>query len=257
MIQNMTKNICLSITVMVLTGVVFFGTAATALAAKGVIQGIGTGGAGSIVVSDLGITDVGTLPTSTWYFLKEWRRGLERLFTFGSVKKAELELHITNEKAAEVLTIQEEEPDDVETLAKAMGNYADATERLEARLAKLTDTSENPNVAALLEKLNEQTLKHAVLFNQLAERYIGDPDFDLVTNTVKDAQEKIENTINAASEKEKNIKEKAAEQIERAEASVKELESELAEFAINEPGVPNEKTGPIRIDSPDTEVPPS
>ena len=125
--------------------------------------------------ADLGITDVGTLPTSTWYFFKEWGRGLERFFTFNQVKKAELELRITNEKAAEALAVQTAKPDDAGALTTALENYTKAAERLEARLVKVKETSENPNIAELLERLNDQTLKHALLFNQLAQRWDTDP----------------------------------------------------------------------------------
>lgn len=260
----MKKCLYLSITVMALAGVVFLGTAATALGAKGIIktQGSGTGSGSGMTVTELGVENPGTLPTSPFYFLKEWGRGLERLFTFNSVKKAELELRITNEKAAEALKVQETKPDDAEALTIALENYTGAGERLQARLAKLKETSENPNVEKLLEKLAEQTLKHAILLNQLAERwntdpYVedaarnqiqGDPDFDLIANAVKDAQGKIQDIVLAAAQKEKNIEQKAAEEIKRAEAAISKLESELAQFAINEPGVSNEKTGPIRLD---------
>ena len=183
--------------------------------------------------SDLGITDVGTLPSSRWYFFKEWGRGFERFFTFNSLKKAELELRITNEKAAEALKVQQDNPVDAPELTTAIKNYTSAAERLQARFTKLKETSENPNVAKLLEKLDEQTLKHADLLNQLAERYIGDPDFDLIANAVKDAQGKIQDVIRAAAQKEKNIEQKAKEQIKRAEAVIGELESELARISTN------------------------
>lgn len=241
---------------MALAGVIFLGTAATALAAKGIIktQGSGTGSGSGITVTELGVENPGTLPTSPFYFLKEWGRGLERLFTFNSVKKAELELRITNEKAAEALKVQETRPDDAEALAIAIESYTKAEQRLQTRLAKLKETSENPQVAKLLEKLDGQTLKHADLLNQLAERWntdpyaentmrnhgIGDPDFDLIANAVKDAQGKIQDIVLAAAQKDKNIEQKAAEQIKRAEDTVGKLKDEYgiepAGIAIDEPG---------------------
>ena len=56
----------------------------------------------SITASGLGVDTVGTLPTSPFYFLKQWGRGFTRLFTFGSIAKAQLELNITNQIAAEL-----------------------------------------------------------------------------------------------------------------------------------------------------------
>ena len=79
----MTKYLYFSIVIMVLAGVVCLGTVATVLAAKGVIKNSGSGGSGSgITVTELGVENPGTLPTSRFYFLKEWGRGLARLFYF-------------------------------------------------------------------------------------------------------------------------------------------------------------------------------
>ena len=231
----------------------------------------------TIKATDLGIENPGILPTSYFYFFKEWRRGITRLFTFKKISKAELELKITNEKAAEMFKVQETKPDSMKAFTAALENYAKATERLQARLLKLEETSENPNVAKLLLKLNEQTLKHAVLLNQITERWSTDP---YVENTsvvnprgVKDnylqgavdiVQKKIQEIVVTATEKEKDIKEKATEEITHAEIAIGELESTLAEFSINKFDVSNnraintkgtgavartEKTGPIRIDS--------
>ena len=62
-----------------------------------------------ITNADLGIADPGLLPTSPFYFLKEWRRGVQRIFTFNAVNKAELELKFANEKAAEAQEVAKTE----------------------------------------------------------------------------------------------------------------------------------------------------
>lgn len=208
----------------------------------------------TITPADLGVNDVGVLPSSKWYFLKEFSRSISRFFTFTAVGKAELEMEIANEKAAEALSVQEESPDDQDALLSAIENYTDAGERLRARLSGLNKvTDENPKVEKLLLKLDEHTLKHAVLLNQLAERWNTDPyveDANVVNpkatrdnhlqGAVDIAQKKIQEVVDIGVQKETNIEEKAAAQIDRAETAIKELESALAEFA---------KTGPIRIDS--------
>lgn len=200
----------------------------------------------NVTTADLGVSNPGLLPTNPFYFLKEWGRGARMFFTFNKVSKAEYELKVVNQKVAEALKVQETKPDDAKALVKAMGNYTDATGRLEARLASLKETSENPNVEKLLKKLDEQTLKHAVLLNQLTERwstdpyvedanrkYIqGDPDFDLIAKAVKDAHEKIQETIVTGAEKEKDIKEKAEEQIKRATSAIDKLETDLTVFSV-------------------------
>ena len=209
---------------------------------------------------DLGVLDVGALPGDRFYFLKEWRRSIARVLTFSAVKKTELELYIVNEKAAEALTMAERKPDDPEAFTKAIENYTDATNQLEARLIKLKETSENPNIGKLLGKLDAQTLKHAILFNHLAERWAEDP-YAEDANTVKPEaardnhlqgavdvlQKKIHNLVLIGAGKDKHIERKAEEQIARAEEVVRTFEETLVEFAINELGVSNK--GPIRIDS--------
>lgn len=194
----------------------------------------GTTPSGAITPADLGVENVGTLPTSKWYFLKEWKRGISRLFTFDATAKVELELDITNEKAAEVLALQETKVEGA--LEKAFGNYADATERLRARLDNLEETSKNPNVEKLLKRLDEQTLKHALLLNQIAERWNNDPyveDANVVNpqaardnhlqGAVDIMQKKIQGIVVVGAEKDTNIKEKAEAQIKRAEEAVLEL----------------------------------
>ena len=211
----------------------------------------------NIIPSDLGIKNIGTLPTSPFYFFKEWRRGIGRLFTFNPVAKAELELKIANEKAVEVLKVEEAKPNNSEAIKKAIENYTNSQEKLKKKINSLKETSKNPNIEKLLEKLDSQTLKHAILFNQLAERWSSDPyveDANVINpkgardnhlqGAVDTAQKKIQEIVVTATEKDKNIKEKADEQIKRAASVISKLELGLAEFAINEPGVPNKKTDP-------------
>ena len=74
----------------------------------------------TITPADLGILNVGTLPTSRWYFFKEWQRGLSRVFTWNAASEAQLELDITNEKAAEIIAVEEASPNDGKAIEKAI-----------------------------------------------------------------------------------------------------------------------------------------
>ena len=220
----------------------------TSLAAKGIIKIGNAGGSSGITAVDLGIENPGTLPNSPFYFFKEWGRGISRAFTFGATAKAELELKITNEKAAELLEVEKTKPDDSLAITKALENYTAAQEQLKNRLSSLKETSKNPNVAKLIEKVNEQTAKHITLLNEIAEKK---KDFDW-----EKPLEKIQDTVITVAEKDENIKQHAEGQIKRAETAIHELESESAKlksgfiyssqtqsskFAINEQGVPNNK----------------
>ena len=114
----------------------------------------GTLTSGVVTSSDLGVTEVGTLPTSYFYFFKEWNRGASRMFTWNALASAELELNITNEKAAEMIEVEKADPKDAHGIQKAIKNYTRATENLSTRLSLLKENSENPKVATLLEKVS-------------------------------------------------------------------------------------------------------
>lgn len=184
---------------------------------KGVLMAeeiLGDGGSSvttenSITISDLGVTNVGSLPTSKLYFLKEWRRGIRRLFTFNTVKKIELELKITNEKAAELLKVSEGS-DDESARGKALENYGKGMERLKARFTELKETSENPNVDGLVTKLLERAVLHTALFDELAEK----TKHDTVKNSIGNIRARM-GTI-AASASLKDTPEKFAARVEKA-----------------------------------------
>jgi len=119
--------------------------------------------------------DAGLLPTSPFYFLKEWGRGIRMFFTFNPVSKAELELKIADEKADEITAISEKEPQNEKALEKALANYQKSRERLAQRLNSLEITSENPNIDKLIDKIFEQEVKHIEVFDEISQK-IGDKD---------------------------------------------------------------------------------
>ena len=211
----------------------------------------------SITASDLGVATVGTLPTSRWYFFKEWRRGISRVFTFGTTAKAELELKITNEKAAELMTVMEVIASDREmttgldveyaiAIQKALVNYTQAQERLKDKLivieVKLLDKTQDD--AKLLASVYEKTNKHLILLNQIDKKWCfavkvsddgasatvippnfldPDSDNDTLCDITESALEKTQDTIIGAAEKDSNIEQKAADQIARAEKEIEQV----------------------------------
>jgi ABC-type transporter Mla subunit MlaD len=143
----------------------------------------------TINLHELGIEDPGRLPTSPFYFLKELRRALRRIFTFNAISKADLELEIVNEKAAEAKKVLDENLDNAEAVARALENYKRAQERLRARFESLRETSENPNVERLLESLAERVVHHEKLFDEILKKFEKD---DSIENLVSDIKERIE-----------------------------------------------------------------
>ena len=119
---------------------------------------------------ELGVRAPRLLPTNPFYFLKEWRRGIQRLFTFNPVAKAALELNFTDEKAVELKTVEEKRSDDAKGIEKAIKNYEEATDRLEQRLEALKDMSNNPNLDRLLADLALRRERHIKLFEDLSSK---------------------------------------------------------------------------------------
>ena len=214
-----------------LTGMLLFGSALTASAATNHSTSTSTIYK-NVTVADLGVQAAGTLPTSNWYFLKEWRRDIQRLFILNTLAKAEFELQITNEKAAELFEVQKVGNNDGAALQLALKNYTSAHERLKARLAEVKEDSANPNVAKLLEEVGAKTAQHTALLNEVAERWNSDPyaedsnrklaqaNVDLITNALQNAQDKTQATVVATALKETDVKQKAAKQIKRAQEAI-------------------------------------
>lgn len=132
---------------------------------------------------DLGVRDPGILPTSKLYFLKEWSRGIQQFFTFDPAKKAELELQISNEKAAEIQKLKEREPQNKSAIERAISNYADNIDRLKARLESLRKFGRNLDVENLKNKLSEMSEKHINLFNGLKERVVNGDLLEKIKST--------------------------------------------------------------------------
>jgi hypothetical protein len=140
----------------------------------------------AITVADLGIEDPGLLPTNPFYFLKEFGRTTRRWFTFDPIKRAELELQITNEKAAEAKRVQESRSEEPEAIARALENYQKSQDRLKSRLEELKDISQNPNLDRLLEGVLDRSLMHAKLFDELEDQFSDDADVARLSKEVKD-----------------------------------------------------------------------
>ena len=117
----------------------------------------------------LGLNRVGLLPTSPFYFLKEWWRGLKIGWTRDPVKKSEVQLQILSEKLAEAEAIAQKAPKP-EVLEKAFSNYENAMDKLKIRLEALKETTENPNVDKLLDRITEAEVRHSEVLDKILER---------------------------------------------------------------------------------------
>lgn len=140
----------------------------------------------------------GILPTSPFYFFKNITRGVQRIFTVNPIKKAELEMNIANQQAAEIKKLEEVAPDRVDAISKATANYQNNVERLKNRLEDLKETSQNPNIDKLVEKLTDNSIKHQELFDELKKKF---EDNDELRGRIESAQGEISETVAKIPEK--------------------------------------------------------
>jgi len=127
----------------------------------------------------------GIMPGSPFYFLKNWWRGLRLGFTFNPVKRAQLETTITEDVLDELANVATNSQRS-EAIQKALDNYSQHAEKLRIRLETLKETSENPNIDKLLDRLSELQTKHEEVFNRITNRFA-------VTEQIR---QQIENTMN-------------------------------------------------------------
>ena len=129
--------------------------------------------ADEVTTKDLGVEEPGILPSSPFYFLKNWGRGVQRIFTFNPINRAALELQIVNQQAAEIKKMEEAAPvsNRLDAISQAIGNYQSNVDRLKNRLEDIEETSKNPKVNDLLEKLIDRSIKHQELFDNLMGKF--------------------------------------------------------------------------------------
>lgn len=157
----------------------------------------------TITIEDLGISDTGILPTSPFYFFKEWGRGLRSFIAFNPISKAELELKFTNEKAAELKEISETQPENAEAIKKALENYQGSQEKLRERFGELKETSQNPRVDDLLNKLTNRVIKHEKLFDEIDFKF---KEREGISAEIKNTMSGSENLMGEASKKDDSAK---------------------------------------------------
>lgn len=144
----------------------------------------------------------GMLPTSPWYFLKEWKRAIQQMVLTDPVAKAEFEADVSEEKAAEAKKVEEVSPQNARGIKRAMENYQRSQDLLKTRLEQLKETSNNPNVDKLLTKVSNRVVAHERMFEEMQARISE-------KKNVKNSQD-TQGTFDALKEKAKDIMGKVA-----------------------------------------------
>ena len=140
-----------------------------------------------ITLADLGVDAPGILPTSPFYFAKEWKRSASIKFARQPMDKLTLELIYLNEKAAETKKLELVAPRNSSNINVALANYEVSLDDLGSKLLTL-GTGENKNATNyFLKQLLDISLRHIELFDDLKVQFAAD----------KNTASKIENMQNA------------------------------------------------------------
>jgi rRNA-processing protein FCF1 len=122
----------------------------------------GTSSTDEVSAQDLGVSDPILLPNNPFYFLKEWGRGIQSFFAFGSLKKAELEQKFANERLIELRKLVEEGKISSEILTKAADKYKKTMEKIKDAVDK-----GDGNVNKFLDKFANQQILHEKILQKL------------------------------------------------------------------------------------------
>ena len=154
----------------------FFAFSSSPALAEAMIQGEGSTPTTGVSAEsiDFGVKNVGLLPISPLYFLKEWRRDIVRAMATSPYAETVFQLQVLNEKVAEVQKVAEFRPKDTSSIKKALENYGSSLVRTGQALDYLTMVSPQSISIDFLHELFSKTEKHSLFLTALAVEYTGD-----------------------------------------------------------------------------------
>ena len=122
-----------------------------------------------VTADDLNVAEPKVLPGDTFYFLKDWWRGVRLGLTFNKVKKAELRQKIANERLIETKKLLEKnrEEDAIKNLEKLKKDV----EKRKGIIKKIREKAEdNPKIDKFLDKIADQEIKRQKILQNLEEK---------------------------------------------------------------------------------------
>src|SRR3989338_8257978 len=131
------------------------------------------------------IENPGLLPTNPFYFLKRFRRLTQRAITVTSVKKAELELDILNQKAAEIKRLMEIVKSDREVLKDIADLYEESLGRLQSYLENIDAKSADALLNKLLQKQAKTLLEIQTILESASAKSLPEFFEDLPGNRLR------------------------------------------------------------------------
>jgi len=121
----------------------------------------------TVTAEDLKIKEPKLLPSSPFYFLKDWWRDSKLAFTFNPVKKATLRQRITDEKLLEIRKMVEQGAK-TKILEKAKNKYEIQQRKLGTAIEKIKERKiKKPEQ---IETFREKFTRHQILHNKILEK---------------------------------------------------------------------------------------
>lgn len=157
----------------------------------------------AITAQDLGVSEPTLLPDSKFYFLKNWQREIQSIFTFGQEKKAELNLKIASEKLLETRKLAEK-ISNPKILEKATELYNKQIEKINKNIDKFKGTATSSQA---ISKFLDKFVKLQILHTQILEKL----ESKVPTSTIEKIRENTEKHLEKfgqVMQKLKNLKEK-------------------------------------------------
>lgn len=165
-----------------------------------------------ITAQNLGVSDPKLLPDNPFYFLKEWRRGIQSFFAFGRIKKIELEQKFASERLLELKKMAKEGKADSKILQKATEKYGKTIEKIKNQAQKIEQkASENEDVNKFLDKFTQQQILHEKILQKLESQVPAD-----ALEKIKEAREQHLEGFSEVMQKLEDRTEQIKEKIENA-----------------------------------------
>ena len=180
-----------------------------------------------VTSSDLGIEQTGILPSNPFYFFKTWGRNIRQTFSFSDLARAELQLSILNEQAAEIRKLDELNVLKEEAFLKAVVNFEESVSALGARIATLKGAS---GVDKFIENFLDKIFKYQDILDSLIYKFENNENADKLRESAKEALGKL---VGVVSSLPNNIV-SSKKFIESFESAALKQRSELREFRATE-----------------------
>ncbi len=138
--------------------------------------------------NDFGIEQTGILPSNPFYFFKTWGRNIRQTFSFSNLSRAELQLSILNEQAAEIRKLDELNVTKIEAFLKALDSFKEGVSVLGLRMMVLKGA---PGVDKLVDNFLDKTLKYQDVLDGIIYKFENNENAEKLRESASNALDKL------------------------------------------------------------------